>query len=114
MDDSSTGRHGLDFVAVQNVMLSRTVPVAQTAFKHVGDDFHIPMRMRPKALAPLNAIVIEHAQDAEAHVLRIIVVGKGKRKVRLQPAPVGPAPVFASSNGDHDSAYVNAVAAVDA
>ena len=59
--------------AVAHAVLVRQLPV-----EHVGNDLHVAVAVRAEAHARLHAVLVDHAQRAEAHVRRIVVVGKRK------------------------------------
>src|SRR5262249_27259848 len=71
------------------------------ALEHVGDDFHVAMRMRGKPVARLDAIFVDHAQAAEAHEPRIVIVAERKCVVRIEPAIVGMAALPGRSYLNH-------------
>src|ERR1700741_4774501 len=75
----------------------------ELAIEHVADDLHVAMAVRPEALARSHAVFIDDAQRPELDVLRIEVVGERERVIRLEPAVVGIAALFAASNLLHDS-----------
>ena len=74
---------------------------ASFAFEHVGDNFHIVVRMHAKAAAGRHAVVVNHAQAAEMHMLRIVVVRERKGEVRIEPAVVGVSAFLGGTDGDH-------------
>ena len=73
------------------------------AFQNVGDDLHVAMGMRRETLAAGDAVLIDDAQSAEAHMVAVVVFAerphlaasrpkqprKEHREGRL-PASVGP------------------------
>src|SRR5580700_8965814 len=59
------------------------------------------MRVRGKAFARRDAVVIQDAQRAELHMLGIVIVGKRKREIRIQPAVVRMAAVLAFADVYH-------------
>src|SRR6266849_86764 len=71
------------------------------AFEPVGDDFHVTVRVHWEAAAPGHTIVVHDAQSAKVHVLGVVVIGKGKREVRVQPAMIGVAALVALANVNH-------------
>src|SRR5262249_42443884 len=71
------------------------------ALEHVGDDFHVAMRMRGKPVARLDAIFVDHAQAAEGHEPRIVIVAERKCGVRIEPAIVGMAALPGRSYLNH-------------
>ncbi len=47
------------------------------------------MGMSLESCPGLDLVIIEHAQDAELHIFRIKIFGKGKMKAADEPAMVG-------------------------
>jgi hypothetical protein len=87
--DAGARGHELHVSVANDAAGSERVFMAQLPVQHVGEDFHVLVRMGAEAHARRDEIFIDHAQSAEAHVLRIIVIRKGKRKVGVQPAVIG-------------------------
>ena len=55
----------------------------------------------PKPCAGLHAVLVDHAQRPEPHVLRVVVVGERERVIRVEPAVVGVAALGAAAQFDH-------------
>ncbi len=55
----------------------------------------------PNPAARSDAIFVNHPQAPEPHELWIIIIGKRKRVVRVEPAMIGVAPLFISANLYH-------------
>ena len=68
-------------VWIQVLMLNST-------FQHVGQNFHIFMRVSAEALPCFNHVVVNHAQRGEAHKVRIVIVGKRESMPGVQPAMI--------------------------
>ncbi len=73
----------------------------QRAFHHIGDDFHVAMRVHGEAAAAGHAIVVHHAQGAKVYVLGVVVLGERKAEMRIQPTVIGMAAFVALANLDH-------------
>ena len=73
--------------------ITEPVPIeslcVERALEHVGDDLHVAVRVGAEALAGRDAVVVDHAQRAEAHVLGVVVVGEREGVVGVEPAVVG-------------------------
>jgi hypothetical protein len=50
--------------------------MAQRAVEHIGQDFHVAMRMGAEALAGRDAVLVQDAQSAEPHVAGVVVLGE--------------------------------------
>jgi hypothetical protein len=87
---------------VDHAAIAHRVLVFQRAAEHDGDDFHVAMRVHVEATARRHHVVVDDAQAAEAHVIRVVVIRKGKREPGVQPAVVGLAPLVGSSNRHHN------------
>src|SRR5688572_29597945 len=94
---ADAGAHALHVAGNDGGAVSHAVLVAQGAFQHVADDLHVAVAVGAEALARLHAVLVDHPQRAEAHVLRVVVVGEGKAVVRVEPAVVGVAPLGAAA-----------------
>jgi len=75
--------------------------VRKTAFEHIGNDFHVAMGVRSESATALHAIFIDHQQTPKADVGRVVVVGKGERMERVNPAVVRMTSVCGATNREH-------------
>src|ERR1700690_1267299 len=64
------GAHALHVPGPDRRTVAERILVRQRALEHVADDLHGTMALRAEALAGLHAVLVDHAQRAEAHVLR--------------------------------------------
>jgi hypothetical protein len=60
------------------------------------------MAVHPEPLAGLYPVVVDDPQGAEAQVGGVVVVGKGKRVVGVEPAVVEVASLGSLADLDHD------------
>src|SRR5262249_54639403 len=77
------------------------VGVRQRPVEDVGDDLHVAVRVRAEAAAGGDAVVVEDAQAAEAHVLGVVVVGERERVPAVEPAEDCLSPPARGSDADH-------------
>ena len=94
MLDSGAGAHPLHVAGPDDRAVAQVVLVLQGAFDHVGQDFHVTMGMGAEALAGVDDILVDHAQDTETHMVRVVVAAEGKTVSGVQPAVVHVAAVF--------------------
>ena len=73
----------------------------ERALEHVREDLHVAVAVRAEPRARRDAVVVDHAERAEAHVLVVVVLAGRERVPAVEPAPVGAAPVLGGSNLDH-------------
>ncbi|MNO00548.1 hypothetical protein D3C81_2204630 [compost metagenome] len=71
------------------------------AVQHIGDDLHVTVAVRAETAAGGDAVVVDHAQRAKAHVSGIVVVGEGKGVKGIEPAMVGVTPFGGAANRKH-------------
>ena len=81
--------------------VAHAVLMLQSTGHYISDNFHVPMRVHSKAAAAEHDVIVDDAQRAEAHMLGIVIVGKGKGKVSVQPAMIGVATFFRFSECHH-------------
>src|SRR5664280_223597 len=84
---------------------AHAVFVRQLAFEHIADDFHIAMAVRAEAASGRDAILVDDAQVAAAHMPRVVIVGERKAVAALQPAVVGIAAVGRFAKRDHSGPF---------
>src|SRR2546430_2746546 len=71
------------------------------ALEHDRDDFHVAVRVRRKARARGDEVLVQHAERAELDVCRIVIAVERETVPRIEPAVVGVASLRGSSNRDH-------------
>src|SRR6266566_3480744 len=54
--------------------ISHDLLMFERAFKQIGDDLHIAMRMRGKTMSGLHPIFVDDSKGAESHVVRIVIL----------------------------------------
>jgi hypothetical protein len=72
----------------------------QRTFEDIGDDLHVPVSVRLETSTRPNAILVDHAQDTEAHMLRIVILAEGEGMPAVEPTEVGYAACFGRTNVD--------------
>lgn len=89
MDDAAAGGHDLNFAGVDDSLVAEVVAVLDGAIENVGDDLHLLVRMAGEALAGLDGVVVEDAQGAPVHILRIVIVTEREVPIGCEPAVIG-------------------------
>ena len=74
MAHAAAGGHVLHFAGANNASIAHGILVFERAAEHVSDNLHVRMRMRAEAHAGHDEVVINDAQAAKAHPLRIIII----------------------------------------
>ena len=100
---AAAGAHALHVARHDGRAVAHRVLVRELALEHVADDLHVAVAVRAEARAGLHAVLVDDAQRAEAHVLRVVVVGEGEAVIRIEPAVVGVAAFVGAAQGDHVS-----------
>ena len=85
MQNTAAGCHFLDFSRADNRAGVQAVFVLQGTAQYDRDDFHIIMRVHFKAPSGFYNIIIDDAEVAETHELRIIIVSKRKTVITVEP-----------------------------
>ena len=75
----------------------------EITFEGDGNNFHIVMRMCSKSSCCGDFIIVEYAEYTEVHPFRIVVVGKTKGMLTMQPAMIG----IASGGGTMQNAITH-------
>src|SRR5438034_4262767 len=84
VSNARTRTHELDLSWFQLSSVAHAVLVLQCAFQHVAENFHIPVRMLPKALGGCDAVVVDNPQWTETHVSGVVIVGEGEGVERIE------------------------------
>jgi hypothetical protein len=81
-------------------------PVGQRAVEHIADDLHVAVAVGAEATARGDAVLVDHAQVAHAHVRRVVVAGEGEAVKAAQPAVIGVAALCRPAEGEHGASFV--------
>ena len=101
MTDAGARAHHLDIAGLGAATIAQAVLVGNGPGPDIGDDFHIGVGMVRKAGIGGDGIVIPYSQRSPAHAARVVIVGKGKVVMGIQPAMVGGTEAGKGSDVDH-------------
>lgn len=101
MPDARARRHHLNVARLGTAFIPQIIAMGNRAFAHIGDDFHIVVRVGRKAGSGRDDVIIPHAQTAPVGALGIVIVRKGKMMPGLKPAVVGGAQSGEGTVFDH-------------
>jgi hypothetical protein len=82
-------RHALDGAGVQQAAVAQTVRVAKVAGRDVRDAFDVAVGVHRPVRAGHQRIVVEDAQRADAHVLRVVILVEAEVPAGAEPAAIG-------------------------
>ena len=88
MENPRTYTHHLDIARSNHFAVPDTVAVTQISFQRNRDDFHILMWMCIEALSRSDRVVIQDPKHAKMYSLRVVVIGKTKSVMGLQPSMI--------------------------
>lgn len=89
----------LDLAAPERLDIAQTVFVCKLSAKNVAEDFGIGVRVCWEACFGRNAVLVDDAKRAKAHVRRVVVAGKGEGMAGPQPAVIGVAALPPAARG---------------
>src|ERR1700733_6097782 len=101
MDHARACGHGLNRVGTEGSGFAHAVPMSEASFEHIGQDFHIAMRVGSKTSSRRDSIFVDNPQRAKTHMPRIVVARKRKAVITVDPAKIGMPTLGASTNYDH-------------
>ena len=81
MAHAGSGGHVLEFAGNEGLAGAGAVLMLDRAFQNIGEDLHVAVRMLAKARCGRDAVLVDDAQCAEAHVRWIVVLVKRKTEV---------------------------------
>lgn len=84
--DARARRSELDLASADGFEVTHAVLVLELAVDDVGPDEELGVTVRAEASAALDAVFVDDAQRAKVLVLGVVVVGKGERVERVEPA----------------------------
>src|SRR6266850_2233052 len=99
--DAGTRAHALHVAGPDLPTAAGGVAMCQPALEHVGQDLHVPVRMRAESLPWLHGVVVDHAQRAEPHVFGVVVVAEREGVPGIEPTGVGVEAVAGLAQLDH-------------
>src|SRR5262245_15614649 len=99
--DPRARAHALHVAGADHRAVAEAVAVLERALEDVGHDLHVAVAVRAEALPGLDAVLVDHAQRAEAHVARVVIVGEGEGVPALEPAVARVPALGALAQPDH-------------
>ena len=98
---AAAGAHALHVAGRDALDVAHAVLVGEVALQHIADDFHVAVPVGAEAGTRRDAVLVDDAQVAPAHVGGIVVTGERKAVVGLQPAVIGIATFLGLAKGQH-------------
>ena len=86
--NTGTRAHDLKLTRRNLLFVTHAVLMLHGPFQHVGQNFHIFMRMGTEALACVDHVIVDNPQRREAHKVRIVIVRERESMPGIQPAVV--------------------------
>src|SRR3990167_2431455 len=87
--NASAGAHHLHVAGHGAALVAEIVAVADGAAAHVGDDFHVAVRMGRGAAAGGDLVIVPDPQGTPVHALGGVILGKREVVTGIQPAVLG-------------------------
>src|SRR5690606_35306115 len=84
--DAVAGAHPLHLARTQHAAATMAVAMLQRTGQHVAEDFHVGVPVRGEPGAGRDPVLVDHAQRAEAHPRRVVVVPERERVPAVEPA----------------------------
>ena len=94
-------RNALDLAGADDRAGASAVLVLERPFQHVGDDLHVPMPVGVEAVARRDAVIVDHAQRPEAHIVGVEVLPERERVTAVKPAEIGMPAILGQPKRDH-------------
>src|SRR5262245_34133448 len=107
--DSRSGAHPLHVARSDHRARSCAVFMRHGALQHVGDDFHVAVRVSRESAARINSIFVNDSQSTKAHMLRIVVITERKGMTAIEPVPPRFTSFFGRSYFNHFNPPLNFV-----
>src|SRR5689334_9208437 len=89
--DSGTCAHHLNVARFGPALVAEAIPMRDRAFAHIGDDFHVGVRVERKTRIRSDLVVIPDAQLPPMRAVVVEIISKREMMARAQPAMVGAA-----------------------
>jgi hypothetical protein len=80
--------NALEFTWFQYLSIPHRVFVFEFSGQDIRHNLHIPMRMGAETLPRSYAILVDNSKAPKAHVIHVMIPGKGKRVERFEPAMI--------------------------
>lgn len=97
--DAEAGAHELDLAGLELAAISHAVFVSECAGDDIAEDFHVAVGVCGKSATGCDAVLIDDAEAAEAHVGGIVVVGEAEAEPAVEPAVIGVSAVGGFAKG---------------
>ncbi len=108
--DAAAGAHELDLAWAEFAAVAHAVLVGDGSGNDPCEDFHVAVRVSGEAGAGGDAVFVDDAERAEAHVGGVVVVAEAEGVEGAEPAVVGVAAVRGFAKGEfHGAGRMGAV-----
>src|SRR3989338_10607859 len=87
--DARARAHALAFAGPDHRAVSHAVPMRELAIENIGNNLHVPMRVRPKPLPRLHAVLVDDPKTPKPHMGGVVIIRERKRMKRIQPTVIG-------------------------
>ena len=84
----NSGAHPLHLTRLDRGAVTHAVLVRELALEDIGQDLHVGVAVRREAPARGDAIFIDHAQRAESHEARVVIIRERERVMTVEPAVI--------------------------
>src|SRR5437867_13123773 len=86
--DAGPRAHALDFPGPDHGAGPQIVSMLERALEHVTDDLHVSVPVGRKPTTGLNTVLVDDAERAEPHLVRVAILPEGKRVTGVEPAEI--------------------------
>jgi hypothetical protein len=86
MFNAAAGGYILQVSLANDATVAHRIVVLQLAAQNVSHDFHVAMRMRAEARSGHHEVVVDDAQAAKTHPLRIVIISETESVISIEPA----------------------------
>ncbi|MNJ64193.1 hypothetical protein D3C77_601360 [compost metagenome] len=101
MDDAAAGTHHLHVASGGTALVAQAVLVGDRSFAHIGDDFHVAVRVRREAAMGRDGVIVPHPEQAPVHARRVVIIREGEVVLGIQPAVLCAAELLEGTYVDH-------------
>ena len=91
MKNPCASAHHLHITSFGRPFIALAIFMCDGPFAHIGDDFHIAVRVGIKPCIGRNAVIINDQQLPMAHFLRVKIIGKTEMMLGIKPPMIGAA-----------------------
>lgn len=101
VNDSRAGGHPLDVTGGNNSLVAHRIFMLNGTRENIGNDLHVAVRVHAESSSGGDAVLIDNSKRPKMNMRWIVIIGKRKSMVGIEPSMIEMAAFGGGSFGEH-------------